>query len=1101
MNTTNNDRHLPKPLCIHQVFEAQADKTPDALAVTYPTIGDNQYPAESLTYQALNQRANRLAHYLRSLGVKAETPVGLYVERSLDMVIGLLGILKAGGAYVPLDPVYPRERLQWMIHDTTMPLLLTQQALSHQLPETPARILRLDASTDAASITSQPTVNPSTITTERNLAYIIYTSGSTGQPKGVQIEHRGVVNLAETQSRRFQFNTQDTWTVFHSYAFDFSVWELWTPLLSGGRLVIVPQWVTRASEAFYDLLCTERVTILNQTPSAVRQLLFTRGYEVEDWSVRLLICGGEALPRDLARQLLQWRVPLWNFYGPTEATVWATTQEVTPDIIETQSGNVPIGYPLANAEVYVLDNDLNPVPPGETGELHIGGIGLARGYLNQPALTAEKFIPHPWHKPRGEAKLYKTGDLARVLPNDAHSARAVEFLGRLDHQIKLRGHRIELGEIETVLRQHPHVKDTLVLARAAERSANDSQLVAYVIPEDITRTSAGEDTSSAPQESEAGAEVKASSSTLQNEYVAQWEAVWDDAYRAPEGSLQDPTFNTRGWNSSYTGRPVPQAEVREWVQTTVARILALNPRRVLEIGCGTGLLLFKVAPHCIALQQPDAPAYVATDIAQSAITYLQDILSRAEYRLPHVKLQHQAADDFSGLEPETFDTVIINGVTQYFPNAAYLLDVLEGAARVTQPGGHIFIGDARSLPLLETYHFSVQVHRAPDTLTTAHLMQRVKNGMLQEEELVIDPDFFYTLRHRMPQIRYVEIYPKQGQYHNEFTKFRYDAILHVGETPARANVPQWLDWQSQNWTVDKLRQYLSETQPNLMGLMNIPNARLAREHIGLALVNTDTGSQPDTVKALRAAIDADVSKGSNTPITAVDPQTFWSLQAELPYRIYASWAHHDATGTYAVALQHLKQPVELCPAWPEKTPPSRSWQTYTNTPMQGKFIKQRVPMLRAFLKDKLPNYMLPSAFVMLEAFPRTANDKIDRQALPAPHTTRPVLSTPYTAPRNQREDQLATLWSDILGLEDIGVHDDFFELGGHSLLATQLISRLSDMLQVNVPLRALFEHPNVADMADYVEALLWATHPSTHPHATSPSPHSQAKHALEQGEI
>jgi amino acid adenylation domain-containing protein len=396
----------------------------------------------------------------------------------LEMIVAILGVLKAGGAYVPLDAAYPRERLAFILEDTQSPVLLTQSQLLRNLPEPIARVVCLD--TDGEAIARESAENPSSAVAAGNLAYVIYTSGSTGKPKGVLISHYNVVRLFEATYPWFHFDEKDVWTLFHSYAFDFSVWEIWGALLYGGRLVVVPYWVSRSPGVFYTLLRTEQVTVLNQTPSAFRQLIVAEEAlgTAKDLTLRLVIFGGEALELN---SLKPWfdrhgdRSPqLVNMYGITETTVHVTYRPLTIADLDKAPGSV-IGGPIPDLQVYVLDQHLQPVPIGVPGELYVGGAGLARGYLNRPELTAEQFIPNPFGDKSG-ARLYKSGDLARYLPNGD-----IEYLGRIDHQVKLRGFRIELGEIETALSQHPAVRETVVLAR--EDISDEKRLVAYIIPD------------------------------------------------------------------------------------------------------------------------------------------------------------------------------------------------------------------------------------------------------------------------------------------------------------------------------------------------------------------------------------------------------------------------------------------------------------------------------------------------------------------------------------------------------------------------------------------------------------------------------------------
>ena len=470
-----------KDLRVHRLFEAQVERRPETVAVVFE--------GQKLTYQELNRRANQLAHYLQSLGVGPEVLCGIYVERSLEMLIGILGILKAGGAYVPIDPTYPAERVAFMLEDAQVPVLLTHQRLLEGLPEHRSRIVCLDTVWEEIACESE--ANPLSEATGANLAYVIYTSGSTGKPKGVQINHRSVLSLFEATRSLLDFDERDVWTLFHSYAFDFSVWEMWGCLLHGGRLVIVPRRVAQSPAAFYDLLCAERVTVLNQTPSAIRQLVRMRDQAgqviniIKNTSLRLIICGGEAFPRDVAALLLEWGVSAWNFYGPTEVTVWATAHKV--EASDLRVGNIPIGRPLANAQIHLLDSHLQPVPVGVPGELYIGGARLARGYLNRPDLTAERFIPDPFSSQAG-ARLYKTGDMARYLPTGD-----IEYLGRIDHQVKVRGFRIELGEIETVLAMHPAVREAVVTAQ--DESNDEKRLIAYLVASGQSAPSTNELTS------------------------------------------------------------------------------------------------------------------------------------------------------------------------------------------------------------------------------------------------------------------------------------------------------------------------------------------------------------------------------------------------------------------------------------------------------------------------------------------------------------------------------------------------------------------------------------------------------------------------------
>ena len=457
--------HYKPEKVIHQLFEEAVEKWPDSPAVSLN--------GESLTYSNLNERANELAHHLISLGVKEDSLVGICMERSFDLIVGILAILKAGGGYLPIDLSYPQDRTTFMLQDAGAEILLTQSKLSESLDLKNVNIILIDTYKPEKSVISNPGVNVN----PQSMAYVIYTSGSTGKPKGVIVTHYNVVRLFQGTDQWFKFNECDVWTLFHSYAFDFSVWEIWGALFYGGRLVIVPQLISRDPESYYNLLLKEKVTVLNQTPSAFRQLVqvIINRDESEKLFLRYIIFGGEAL--DL-KTLKPWfkmygdeNPSLINMYGITETTVHVTYRPLTSE--DTDSGNV-IGEPIPDLKFYILDKNKNLVPTGVSGEIYVGGAGVAREYLNRPQLNEERFINNPFSD-QDDDRLYRTGDLARYIDGDD-----IEHLGRIDHQIKIRGFRIELGEIEAVINNYADVKEAVVIVRDDKKS--DRRLVAYIIP-------------------------------------------------------------------------------------------------------------------------------------------------------------------------------------------------------------------------------------------------------------------------------------------------------------------------------------------------------------------------------------------------------------------------------------------------------------------------------------------------------------------------------------------------------------------------------------------------------------------------------------------
>jgi amino acid adenylation domain-containing protein len=460
-------RDYPRDRCIHQLFEAQVEKTPDAIAVVFED--------QQLTYGELNRQANQLARYLMRLGVGPEKRVGICVERSLEMIIGLLAILKAGGAYVPQDPCFPKERLAFIWKDSHISVLLSQKHLIEALPPFNGTLVCLDRDWD--EISRENDEKPKDGTIAENLAYVTYTSGSTGLPKGVQIPHCNVINVLTHVRQVLGLTAQDAIPLMANICFDISVMEFLLPLVTGARLVVVSSQAVTDGTRIDELLSDSGVTILHATPATWRLLLQTPW---EGASNLTILSGGEALLSELAAQLAVKGSSMWNLYGPTETTIYSSGARCGRDL---QQGTVPIGQPIANTQLYILDDHLQPVPIGVSGHLCIAGDGLARGYLDRADLTAQSFMPHPYSKDAG-ARLYQTGDLARYLPDGN-----IEYLGRLDHQVKIRGFRIELGEIEAVLSLHSALREVAVLAREEpdnpkseiQNPKSDKWLVAYLV--------------------------------------------------------------------------------------------------------------------------------------------------------------------------------------------------------------------------------------------------------------------------------------------------------------------------------------------------------------------------------------------------------------------------------------------------------------------------------------------------------------------------------------------------------------------------------------------------------------------------------------------
>ena len=1038
----NDTRRAYEVLCLSAAFDNQVERSGTQTALVGPRAGGDASPLH-LAYRELHRQAAGLARRLHELGVTADMPVAIFLERSLEMVIGLLGILEAGGAYLPLDPEYPGERISYMLNDSGARIVLTADAHQSSLSfnnHTPVPVDDLP-DTAANAVIRGKEYSPAEGLSPANLAYIIYTSGSTGKPKGVAIAHEAIINRLHWMQETYRLTPDDRVLQKTPFSFDVSVWEFFWPLLNGAGLVVARAGGHKDSAYLVETIVREKVTTIHFVPAMLNVFLEDPGLP-QIVSLRRVICSGEALPPEYRQRFFACfgdGVELHNLYGPTEAAVDVTAWQCRS---RRDHRSVPIGRPVANTRIYILDSRGQPVPIGVHGEIHIGGIQLARGYLNNPELTAHKFINlnlaaksrEGTRSPQNTKSqiltpksqiLYRTGDLARFLPTGE-----IEFLGRLDFQVKVRGFRIELGEIESNLREHQAVQDAVVLARDQGQS-----LVGYITLDHGYLEPRGQAAGSDPGE----------------EQVSDWQGVFDDTYRQDPGEA-DPTFNIVGWNSSYTGSPISTAEMRQWVEHTVARILSLKPGRILEIGCGTGLFLFRLIPYC--------DYYLGTDIAARGLAYIGRQLEKIrEPGWAEVELGTRSADNFDGIEREAFDLVILNSVVQYFPSPDYLVRVVRAAAAALKPGGHIFIGDVRSLPLFKTFHASVAFHQAEPGASREQVVGRAMKQMALDQELVIRPDLFLALGQQVPELGPAELLLKYGDYVNELSKFRYDVILPRADGSCPQHEAPCLDWSSRRLDLAALRTLLSRERPACLAVTDVPNSRLAADIRLEAWLNRGDGpaTKADYLAGRTGARDMNL-----------DPGAFRALEQELPYRVAVGPAASGDPAGCDVVFRHrdlLADHVRVTlpprgPAVPERA----SWADYTNNPLLVKLSGRIVPELRRFLKERVPEYMVPGSFVLLERLPLTPSGKLDRRSLPEPLRLDLEGGGEPVEPDTPQERLLADIWCRVLNIEKVGVQHNFFELGGDSVKAIQVVSRANKQ-GLALTVQHLYRNQNIADLA------------------------------------
>ncbi|MEN9865451.1 MAG: D-alanine--poly(phosphoribitol) ligase, subunit 1, partial [Pseudomonadota bacterium] len=925
----------------------------------HPDLIALRYQNQQLSYLALNQRANALAHCLRQHGCQAERLVGLCLPRSIDAVVALLAIFKTGAAYLPLDPGYPPQRLHYMLADARPHLIVTDSSnQTSALHPGLAQLCMDQIGPDQLAQSVDASSNLPACQLPQHLAYVIYTSGSTGQPKGTQLCHGGLHNLILAQQQAFALAPGARVLQFASLNFDASVWEIVMALASGATLCLADSDQLLPAAALQATIAQHAITHLTLPPVVLAML-----EPAALATVQTLIVAGEACPPLLAAQWAQGR-RFFNAYGPTESTVCASLLDCAALSIHKLPSQLAIGQAIHGISLQVLDDNLHPVPAGQIGQLAIGGVGLARGYLGRAALTAEKFIPDPAPGQPG-ARLYLSGDLASWQA-DGNLA----FHGRIDQQIKLRGMRIEPGEIEAALSTTPWVQQACVLAHPAGLDQPSGagqgaaqQLVAWVV---------------------ADYAQFGDTRARQQDNTAHWGQASDDIYQG--ATATDAQTNFSGWYSSYDRTEIPVHDMQEWLDHTVSRIRALSARRILEIGCGAGLLLHRLAPACERYHGVDLSPVViaqlqATLAAQSGQHLQADLHANPEAGARpacHITLAAAAADAVAQGLSESFDTVIINSVAQYFPSLAYLDQVLQAALSLLHPtGGQIFIGDVRHLGLHRVFHSALALHQAQPPTAVAQIRSTVARSMAMETELLLDPRYFFCLQQQYPQIVQVQILPKAGQARNELTKFRYDVVLTLAHSrsasawqtaqpgPASQLQPHWQTWQA-----DMNLAWLDATlaQPaDYLALRNLPDERIAAENAACHALGQAAPQQ--SVEQLLACLPATAPAPGLAQLTALGQRHGYILESSV--------AAGEQGGLHLV-WHKTGLPIDWRAAYDQAS------SALANIPSLWKLQQAMQQHLLAHLQQVLPQHMVPAHIVFLPQMPINANGKIDRLALPAP---------------------------------------------------------------------------------------------------------------------
>ncbi|HYH13788.1 MAG TPA: AMP-binding protein, partial [Flavisolibacter sp.] len=756
------------------------------------------------------------------------------------------------------------------------------------------------------------------------------------------------------------------------------------------------------------LIQKHKVTCLHFVPSMlnvfISSLFDEPGIKESLSSLRCVITSGEALP---AKSVQNWYskidAPIHNLYGPTEASV-----DVTHYTTRKEDTLIPIGKPIWNTQIHIVDETHQLLPIGEMGEICISGDGLARGYINRPELTAERFVPNPFSEGQ---RMYKTGDYGRWLPDGN-----IEYLGRKDDQVKIRGYRIELGEVEKVMSDHPSIDQCVVVAKEFSES---SRLIGYYTPN--------------------WKYIKEREAELYNRQVANWKELFENEYEKTENKENiDEEFNFIGWGDSFTGDLIPADHMREWLQDIVNVIKSEKPGNVLEIGCGTGMIYYQLADA--------VKKYIGTDISSSGINQIKKRINKGLRDYCPTELKVCAAHEISLNKDEKVDTIILNSIVQFFSGEEYLTKVIEKCISLLDGKGRIVIGDVRDYRLLQAFKSRLQASKLDGNLTIKEFKEDIEQQLLKEEEICYAPDYFYSLQTRFPQINFVDIQQKQGEQINELTLYRYNVVLHVGIEKAQAQ-PHWQNWNTikdVQSIVDRLK-----SGEKVIALQGVPNCRLWKEQkIQKALATNNVSNVNELL---------DLVKVEDPETKAVRDMMHYAKSIGYYCRLLLD----NDPFKINVVLEKEKVDAFIKPPYQ----PQNNSQLFTNIPLFNDINALLQIELKAHLGKFLPEYMVPSHLVPLRSIPLNANGKADRKALPDVRLT-PHVPQNYVAPRNKTEKMIASIWGQLLGIEQVGVFDNFFDLGGNSLMAVQIMAKLEKELGAKLPLAILFQHPTVQKLAD-----------------------------------
>jgi amino acid adenylation domain-containing protein len=1010
----NTSSYYTHQLTLVELLTEQTNRTPKKIAL----VDKNS----SLTYQQLEESTNQFAHYLNSVGITKGVCVIIKMARHIGYIQSIIAILKCGAAYIPLTSETPNDRVGEIIKNSQAKGIITDQRNLQIKESFQIIVLYFYQLLKETKHFSRRMINVEN--TPQSTCYITYTSGSTGVPKGVEITHQSVVNILFDMRKRFKDDLR--FFILTDFTFDISNLEIFLPLLFGGMglLIDIENFLT-GKENVNQLIKKHDIKYIQSTPSILQKIL--QGNISNDITI---LSGGEKLSKELAAQILSRNMKLWNFYGPTETTIWSTAYQVLVNAL--RKANIPIGRPISNTGVYILDHRQRLVSEGVIGELYIGGDGVAKGYLNDVKQTKNNFVTVDLIPGQSKLRLYKTGDFAYW-----DRCGDLIFIGRRDEQIKINGIRVEVHEIESVLNTHPFVKKAVVLLSTLEN--NEKSLVAILLP------------------NYKNIHTYLLSHKLEEKALSGWGKVYDDVYQNSinlASRSQQGQYDTTGWVSSYTNKPIPYQEMEDWVNQAVWQVDRFSPKRILEVGCGTGNILYKLANAC--------EHYVGLDISITVIRKIQQSLKKLS-AINKIELQPCSILQFE-YQSRYFDIIILNSVIQYYPTREYLYKSLIRCMDFIQDGGHIFIGDVRRLELSELFYFSSLFSRANQHLTVAEFLTQMDRRKNTEKELLASPIFFYEFIKENDRITHIDIHLENSYYSNEMTEYRCNVILYIAHSKNKHQLKlHWEEFES----FEKINHELSNTSRYLAikGITNSLTLQLSSYLAQIQSTNKDTTlSSFNDFEMLKKQIKSERSQC--VELAEKHGYSIRLIPSNTDNVLFDVLFYKKSDEDIYFASIHSREEIL------NKIAQSRDQASNTtNYPLfnaRQPFIFNKI---KSDISKKLIPVMVPTAFHIVDKIPLTSSGKINRKALSRLTSVinRTQLVSQYIAPISETEKKLAIIWKNILNQNRVGQLDNFFALGGHSLLALELLGKVYSTFNISIALSDIARCKNLLELSKYID--------------------------------